>query len=138
MGILLIVADSARARIFRSPGTLKQLEEIEGFANPEAHWSNSDLASDSSGKSVDQRGSLDPRTSPKEQEVENFARMLAQHLKALHNQAHFEELILVAAPRFLGLLRKHLPRPLDQTMERSVDRDMTEASREEIIDCILS
>ena len=46
----IIVADSARARIFESHAALNQLEETEGFAHPEAHRSNRDLASDSAGR----------------------------------------------------------------------------------------
>ena len=64
--------------------------------------------------------------------------MLGRHLKDLYNAGHFEQLMLVAPPRFLGLLRNQLPRPLDQLVEVAVDKDMSEASVEEIIDCIRS
>ena len=134
----VIVANSARARVFSSRTTLRELEEIEGFAHPEAHRQNRDIASDSSGRSVDQRGALEPATSPVDHEMENFAKLLAQHLKDLHNAEHFDQLILVAPPRFLGLLRKQLPKPLDQLVEKSVDKNLTSSSREEIIDCIQS
>lgn len=134
----VIVADSARARIFSSHTTLLELEEIEGFAHPEARRRNRDIASDSSGRSVDQHGALEPATSPADHEAENFAKLLAQHLKALHNKRHFDQLMLVAPPRFLGLLRKQLPKPLDQLVEKSVDKDLTGASRETIISCIQS
>mgnify|MGYP001546802779 CR=1 FL=1 len=134
----VIVADSARARIFSSHGTLSQLEEIEGFAHPEARASNRDITSDAAGKSVDQHGSLDPATSARDHEAENFARLLGRHLKDLHNAQHFDQLMLVAPPRFLGLLRKQLPKPLDQLVEVAVDKDLSEASLEEIIDCIRS
>jgi protein required for attachment to host cells len=134
----VIVADSARARIFSSHGTLLQLEEIEGFAHPEAHLPNRELASDSAGKSKDQHGSLDQATSPRDNEAERFAQLLGQHLKDLHNIQHFEQLMLVAPPRFLGLLRKHLPKPLEQLVQQAVDKDLTRASTAEIIDCIRS
>lgn len=134
----IIVADSARARIFSSHGTLNQLEEIEGFAHPEARSSNRDMTSDAAGKSVDRHGSLDPATSAREHEAEAFARMLGHHLKEMHNAQHFEQLMLVAPPRFLGMLRDKLPGPLGQLVEVTVDKDLTEASIEEIIDCIRS
>ena len=78
----VIVADSARARIFASHTVLNQLEELEGFAHPEAHWSNQDLASDSAGRSVDQHGALESATSPKVHESEKFAHLLAPERSA--------------------------------------------------------
>ncbi|MCZ6830742.1 MAG: host attachment protein [Gammaproteobacteria bacterium] len=134
----VIVADNARARIFASHSVINRLQETEGFVHPEAHLSNRDLVGDSSGKSVDQRGSLDPATSAKEQEAQNFAKMLARHLRDMHNQQHFEQLILIAPPRFLGMLRKELPKPLAQLVTRAIDKDLTTASTGEIIDYIKS
>lgn len=138
METLVIVADNARARIFGSHSVMGQLQELEGFVHPEAHLSNQELVSDSPGRSVGQHGSLAPRTSAKEQELRGFAKMLALHLKDLHNQQHFEQLILIASPRFLGMLRKELPGPLDQLVTRTIDKDLTTASSEEIIDYIMS
>jgi protein required for attachment to host cells len=134
----VIVADNARARIFASHTVLNHLEELEGFAHPEAHWTNQELATDSSGKSVDRRGALEPATSPREHEAEKFAHDLAHHLKDLHNQKHFEELVLIAPPRFLGMLQKHLQKPLDKLVSRTLGKDLTTCSVEEIIDYIRS
>jgi protein required for attachment to host cells len=64
--------------------------------------------------------------------------MLARHLKELHNQRHYENLILIAPPRFLGMLRKELPSPLDQLVTSTIDKDLTTASVEDIIDHIKS
>ena len=134
----VIVADGARARIFASHSVLNQLEEVEAFAHPEAHWSNQDIASDAAGKSVDQHGALEPATSPQEHETENFAHSLAEHLKDLHNQQHYEELVLVAPPHFLGLLQKQLPTPLDKLVSKTVKKDLTKLGVEEIIGYIRS
>ncbi len=134
----VIVADNARARIFASGAAINQLQEVEGFAHPEAHLSNRELVGDSSGKSVDQHGSLDPATDARAVEAQAFAKLLGKHLKELHNQQHFERLILIAPPRFLGLLRKELASPLDSLVSQSIDKDLTTASLEQIIDYIKS
>ena len=132
----VIVADNARARIFSSHSIINQLEEVEGFVHPEARSSNSELVGDSSGKSVDQHGSLDPATSATDHEEQAFARLLGRHLKALHNEQHFEQLILIASPRFLGMLRKALPGPLEQLVTQTIDKDLTTADVDTIIDYI--
>lgn len=134
----VIVADNARARIFASHSVINKLTETEGFAHPEARLNKGELVGDSSGKSVDQHGSLDPATSPKEHEEEEFARLLGRHLKELHNEHHYEQLILIAPPKFLGMLRKVLPGPLDQLVTRSIDKDLTGADVDTIIDYIKS
>jgi protein required for attachment to host cells len=132
----VIVANNARARIFASHDVLNHLEEQEGFVHAEAHLSNRDLVSDAAGKSRDPRGSYDPETSATQIESDNFARLLARRLKEMHNSRHFDQLILIAPPAFLGLLRGHLAKPLDKLVERTIHKDLTTAGIEDIIDYI--
>ena len=132
----VIVADNKRARIFSSHNVLKHLTEQEDFVHTAAHLSNQELVDDASGKSVDMRGALEPRTSAKVHEEELFAKALGKHLKELHNQQHFEQLILIAPPKFLGMLRAALPAPLDKLVTKTIDKDLTTAGVEELIDYI--
>jgi protein required for attachment to host cells len=132
----VIVANTARARIFVSHDVLNHLVEVEDFVHAEARLSNRDLVSDAAGKSRDPRGSYDPATSPTEHETANFALLLARRLKDMHNDQHFDQLILIAPPAFLGLLRKNLQKPLDKLVERTIDKDLTTAGIEDIIDYI--
>ncbi|MDX1733789.1 MAG: host attachment protein [Halioglobus sp.] len=134
----VIVANNARARIFASHDVLNHLEEQEDFVHTEAHLSNQELVSDAPGKSRNPHGSLDPETSPKEHEAQEFARLLAARLKQMHNERHFEQLFLIAPPAFLGLLRKSLHKTLDKLVERTIDTDLTDASVDKIIDYIRS
>ena len=134
----VIVADNARARIFASHDVLNHLAEQKDFVHSEARLANQDLISDAAGKSRDPHGSLDQATSAKDHEAQNFAKLLEKHLKDLHNQQHFEVLILIGPPKFLGLLRSELHKPLDQLVERTIHKDLTTASIEDIIDYIKS
>ncbi len=133
----VIVADNARARIFASHSTLFKLEEVEGFVHTQARLSNRELVSDASGRSTDRGDTYDAPTSPKEHEERTFAHMLGQHLKDMHNRQHFESLVLVAPPKFLGMLHGELPKPLGKLVARTLDKDLTTCSVEEIIDHIL-
>ena len=138
METIVIVADNARARILEFHPAASRLEEQEDFIHSEARLSNTELTSDSAGKSVDQHGSLDPATTAKEHEKQNFAKLLARHLKELHNRRHYESLILIAPPKFLGMLRKELPSPLDKLVSSTIGKDLTTASVDDIIDHIKS
>ena len=130
----VIVANNARARIFASNDVMKHLAEQEDFIHEEAHLSNQELVSDAPGKTRDNHGVFDPETSPKKHEAQTFAHLLARRLKELHNEEHFDQLILIATPTFLGLLRKALPDPLEQLLEKTIDKDLTTATTEEIIE----
>lgn len=132
----VIVATTARARIFVSHDVLNHLVEEEAFVHAEAHLSNRDLVSDAAGKSRDPHGSFDPATSPTDHEAANFALSLARRLKEMHNDQHFDQLVLIAPPTFLGLLRKNLQKPLDKLVERSIAKDLTTADIEDIINYI--
>ena len=138
MEIRVIVADNARARIFSSHDVVNNLVELDDFIHAEARLANRDLVSDAAGKSRDPHGSLDPATSAVEHEARGFARLLARHLKDLYSQQAYERLILIAPPRFLGLLRKELHKPLDQLVERTIHKELTTASVEEIIEYLKS
>lgn len=132
MHTYIIVADSARARILVKRSATAKIEEIEGFVHREAHLRNQDLVSDAPGRPRNTHGSLDASTSPRDHQADLFARSLTRHLKDLHNQQHFDHLILIAPPRFLGILRHNLPGPLDKLVNNSIDKDLTVASVEDI------
>ena len=129
----VIVANNARARIFVSHDVLNHLVEEEGFVHPEARFSNRDLVSDAAGKSRDSRGSYEPEIAPTDLEAEEFALLVSRRLKQMHNERHFDQLFLIAPPKFLGLLRKSLHKTLDKLIDRTIDKDLTLAGIDEII-----
>ncbi len=133
MHTYIVVANSARARVFARQHAYSVVEELEGFTHSEARMRNQDLTSDSAGKSRNIHGSLDAATSPKDHEADFFARLLVYHLKDLHNKQHYERLVLVAPPRFLGMLRRHLVSPLDHLVVGSIDKDLTTAPIADIV-----
>ena len=129
-----MVADSGRARIFESNRIFRGLTEREDFVNEEARLKNIDLVDDAAGKSVDMRGSLDPATQTKVHEEERFAKYLVKQLEDLHNRDPFEGLVIVAAPKFLGMLRNNLKKPLDELVIRTLDKDLTQLSISDLVD----
>ncbi len=76
------------------------------------------------------------RTSTKDNEEHFFARQLGKHIKELYNHDKFEELILIAAPRFLGMLREEIPAPLGRVETRSFSKELIHLSAGEIAEYI--
>jgi protein required for attachment to host cells len=136
MNALIIVADAVRARIFRTKKGLKNLTEQEDVIHVESRRRNGELDAGAAGRTGDQASTLDSRTSTKEREERAFARQLGRHVKELYNQDRFEELILVAAPRFLGMLRESLPTPVDKLESRAIPKEVIQLSPAELAEYI--
>jgi len=124
----VLVADASRARLYLgSEGEAKpKLSLLEEFEHPKSRAKNMDLASDGPGRPLDSvamnsaRSATDPRPDPKEVEAEKFARELGHRL-ASHCDAHaFDDLVIVAPPKFLGLLRSALATHHDHVANRVV------------------
>jgi protein required for attachment to host cells len=106
---LIVVADHRKAQLFRAEGR-KIHELIEQFQNEEdgttqpqdRHQGLSQFRGVVSGHFYS------PQTDAKEVEKESFARVLTHEIHKRMGNGKFDELILVAEPKMLGLLRKNL------------------------------
>jgi len=136
MNALLVVADAGHARLFRARESWKDVKEQEDLIHAGSRRRDRELVSDSAGRTSDQHSTLNARTSAKEHEERYFAKQLARHLKRLYNKDTFEELILVAAPRFLGMLRSELQAPLDKLESRTIQKELVHMESGELIEYI--
>lgn len=111
-GIWVVVAESARARIFSLAGPGGKATEIADLSHPEARLHDAELASDAPGRSYDSHGEgrhgMEPSTPPKDREARRFADEIARCVDEGLTEDRFESLVLMAPPRFLGLLRQAL------------------------------
>lgn len=131
----ILVADSTRARIFTTDSPSSPLEEIEDFSHAEGRLHDREITSDLPGriKSVGGGGhAFEQPTDPKQHEADNFAHRVTQYLEEAHNTNRFEQLIIVAAPSFLGLLRNHLPEQIKKLVRFELDKDITMLSLADI------
>jgi protein required for attachment to host cells len=107
----IIVADSTRARLFRhEPG--QHIHEFEDLLNPDARLKEQDLVSDSAGRGLNRsrasRFAMSEPVSHRELAEKEFAHRIAQFLVKARKRGDVQKLHMVAAPRFLGLLRAGL------------------------------
>lgn len=124
----ILIADSTRARIFTADTPSSTLEEIEDFSHVEGRLHDREITSDLPGriKSVGGGGhAFEQPTDPKKHEADNFAHRVAQYLEDAHNANRFEQLLIVAAPSFLGLLRNNLPEQIKKLVHFELDKDIT-------------
>ncbi|MDP1666241.1 MAG: host attachment protein [Methylobacter sp.] len=131
----ILVADTTRARVFTADTPSSPLEEIEDLSHTEGRLHDREITSDLPGrvKSVAGGGhALEQPTDPKKHEIDNFAHRIAQYLENAHNQNRFEQLLIVAAPSFLGLLRNHLPEQIKKLVRFELGKEITALSADDI------
>ncbi len=117
----VVVADGSRARIFERNKYNDPLRQIEQLENPASRQKTSELVCDKPGHAS--RG--DTLSLPSEIEEDRFANRLAQQLGLAAHNGHFHDLVLVAAPRFLGQLRAGLPGPARAKVVTEMAKNLT-------------
>jgi CBS domain-containing protein/protein required for attachment to host cells len=138
--VWVLVADEAVAKILRRREGGGELEPVEALTDPAAHGREADFHRDAAGRRAGPappgsrqntphrlRGSASLTASAGEDdlhlEAQGFARRVAQHLTEALRQKRFDELRIVAAPRFLGHLRKEMDPQLSAAVTDELDKD---------------
>lgn len=137
----LIVADAAHARVISTEGPHKPLHVEREMANPAGRAHVHDLVSDQAGRYAKggRRGiksALEPRTSPHEMEEKRLAHGLAEFLEIAREQGRYERLVLIAPPKFLGVLRLSLSPLVRKHLARAVAKDLTKIELEDLCEHI--
>lgn len=132
----IVIAESARARIFSRRKRYSPLEEIETRVHPESRLHREDLVTDRPGQvqesaTAGENANEEP-TDPKTAEAQAFARELAGHLRSARVAGDFDRLMIAADPRFLGELRKRMDAETRECVEMTVDKNLTRHSPEQI------
>jgi protein required for attachment to host cells len=131
----VVVAESARARIFSLSGIGGKLRELENLTHPESRLHDSELTSGRPGRTSDSHGrrhGLEQAMDPHEREAHTFARQVAQHIDRGRREASFDSLVLIAPPKFLGELRTNLSKPTRSALSAELDKNLVEADLKSI------
>ncbi|MGZ4956345.1 host attachment protein [Methylobacter sp.] len=131
----ILVADNTRARIFTADTPSSPLEEIEDLSHTEGRLHDREITSDLPGriKSSNAVGhAFEQPTDPKKHESDNFAHRITEYLENAHNTNRFEQLLIIAPPSFLGLLRNHLPEQIKKRVRLELDKELTLLSAADI------
>ncbi len=137
MHTLVAVTQRAKARFLLQEAASEPLVEIASFEHPESRLAGRDLTSDRPGRTHDSGGegrhALAVEETHKEREAANFARTLADELKSRRNDGIFNQLVLVAEPGFLGLLRDALDNPTKKLVIGEVKKNLADRRPEDLL-----
>ena len=134
--IWLLVADSAKARLFAVDRRERRLEPLGEWQDDVASGKAQDINADRPGRTFDSAGpgrhAMEPPSSPKGVAKARFVAMLADNLAADAKQNRFDELHLIAAPRTLGEFRELADPAVKARLVHEEAKDLTQMSRPEL------
>ena len=126
---LVVVADEYRAIFYARDTRTGPLRKLRAFTNEAARMKTGDLISDRGGRSFDSHGQGrhtmgGERDSPQQQSARAFAKDIADLIAAESHKGTCRGYAVVAAPRFLGLLRQEFSAAVRDAPYATVDKDV--------------
>ncbi len=132
---LVLIANQSRARLYTLTAPNGRLEELDNRVHPEGRLKDRELGADRPGRAFDSMGrgrhAMGKHNSPSEQLSIRFAGEVVDWLDERYHRDGCERLVLVAPPRFLGLIRNALTPGLARAVALAVDKDLAGVERPE-------
>ena len=151
MSLWILVADSFQAHLYKVPSVLAlsnyseanslsadksslhpEFEPFESFIHVESAEMDSEIASDKFGNRKQKKennmgagDSFSEKTSPKDHEKIVFAKQVAEFLDAKKIANEFDQLVIAAPARFVGLLNNNLSDQTSRCILKEIDKDYT-------------
>src|SRR4051812_5709902 len=133
----IVTANAGRARIFSEEQSGAPLEEINDMVNTAVRLRTVETETDQLGQRAasksrhsvgapTQPSGYEPNQSPAEHQTELFARNLAGFLLQSYQEGRFGQLVLIASPEFLGVLRKLLHQKIESAVTLEINKDYTQ------------
>jgi len=122
----IVLADAATARIYQPQADGRDWTPIAELNHPESRAKESELGRDKPGRvkqSGGSRAAMERPTPRKEVEIEKFARQIVKTLDDALLRKAYDHLVLAAPPELVGVLRKLLPRRVEDRIAATVEKD---------------
>jgi protein required for attachment to host cells len=134
--IRIVVADQAEAIFYDTPSLQAQPKEVAHISDPLAHQHDRDFSSDRPGRSYEsfgsQRHAIARENDPRSREAIRFAKRISRRLDEARRKGEYDELIVVAGPPFLGLMRKEMSRPTRERVVHEIRKDLVHSPVESL------
>lgn len=127
--VWILVADRARARLFSLEKGAPRMIEIADFVNPEARTPGHEQRHSPPPRVHDRIGesrhAIEAHTSPREKAALRFAAVLGTHLEEAYAGRRYRNLVLIAPPGFLGILKAVLGSRLIDSVVLEIPKNLT-------------
>ena len=134
--IRIVVADQAEAIFYDTPSLQARPTEVAHISDPLAHQHDRDFCSDRPGRSYEsvggQRHAIEREDDPRQREAVRFAKRISRRLDEARRKGEYDELIVVAGPPFLGLMRREMSRPTRERVVHEIRKDLVHSPVESL------
>jgi len=125
----VVVADEASAIVYARASKSGPLHEVFSLANEAARMNTEQLISDSGGRSHDSKGKgrhtmTNEKVDPKKHAASKFAKQIAERIGRVMHDGSCRGFALIAAPRFLGILREAVSVATSAEPYATVDKEV--------------
>jgi protein required for attachment to host cells len=124
----VLIAGNETVRVYETSPTGGALHELAVFHNQVAHQHERDLVASRPGRVVNRaagiRQAYDPKVTEKQHQTQRWLKLVGVQLQLLLARARSDALILVASPRMLAELRRHLPVRVRALIHAELARDL--------------
>ena len=132
----VLVAHDAGCRAFEQRGRGKKLTLLSEIDFEDGRRHSGELDADRPGRGFDRKGgqghAYEPQLDTRQHAVLQFAKELASDLAREYHLGAFDDLVLVAPPRFLGMLRDSLDTKLTRAVIATLAKDLPRADEAEL------
>ncbi|HEX9208818.1 MAG TPA: host attachment protein [Steroidobacteraceae bacterium] len=132
----IVVADQAEAVFYDTAAPTQPPREVARIADTAAHLHDREFSSDRPGrghaKARGTRHAFGGENDPRHREAVGFARHIANQLEEARQRDEFDDLVVVAGPAFLGLVRQEMSKPTRARVVHEVHKDLVHSPVEEL------
>lgn len=130
----ILSANRSSARLFERDG--KSTRRVQDLSHSEGAMQNRETGTDKPGRSFDSVGQGRHAMSTEQEPIEHIAQQFALDLAEVLNKgrvAHaYDKLILIAEPKFLGLLRAALDKNTAALVFQTISKDLPNINEEDL------
>ena len=132
----ILSANRSSASLFESDWPGNSMRRIQDIPHPQGRMQNKDIDTDKPGRVFDSFGEGRHSTSPKQEPTEHIAQQFALDLAELLNKGRltnaYNKLVLIAEPKFLGILRAALDKNTASLVVQSVNKELLDVKEEDL------
>jgi protein required for attachment to host cells len=120
----IVAADESRARVLQVTDREQRFTEVENLTNPSARLQDRDIETDARGR-FPGGNTWEPQVGAVEHGNELFAKRVGDYLDQARQDNRYDQLVLVAPPKFLGTLRKELHKEVEKLVADELPKDLS-------------
>ena len=124
----VLSANRSSASLFENDWPGKSMRRIQDIPHPQGRMQIKDIDTDKPGRVFDSFGQGRHSTSHKQEPTEHIAQQFALELAEMLNKGRltnaYDKLILIAEPKFLGILRAALDKNTASLVVQSVNKEL--------------